>query len=206
VTKTPWRFVADEIATCNCAWGCPCQFNALPTHGRCEAIVAMRIREGHYGATPLDGVTFAGAYWWPGPIHEGKGLAQLAIDESATPDQRTAIINITSGAEGGTLFEIFATVTAQVSEPIFVPIRFESDQETRIGRLEVPGLGAFKAEPIRNPVTGEEHRARIDLPNGFEFKLAEVANCLEGRAKIGDKVIFNQNSYACFASVDLTNA
>ena len=49
---TAWRIVADETGTCNCAWGCPCQFNALPTYGRCEALVAVRIREGHYGSHP----------------------------------------------------------------------------------------------------------------------------------------------------------
>jgi hypothetical protein len=48
-TKIPWRIVGEEVAACNCAWGCPCQFNALPTYGRCEAIVGTRIREGHYG-------------------------------------------------------------------------------------------------------------------------------------------------------------
>ncbi len=206
MTKTPWRIAADEVATCNCAWGCPCQFNALPTHGRCEALVALRVRQGHYGATPLEGVTFAIAYWWPGPIHEGNGIGQLAIDEKASPAQRTAIINIASGREGGTMFEIFASVTAKVLDPMFLPIRFESDQEKRIAVLEVPGFGEFRAEPIRNPVTGEEHRARIDLPNGFEYKIAEMANCVENRATVGDKIISNTNSYAQFSSVDWTNA
>ncbi|MGA7790694.1 MAG: DUF1326 domain-containing protein, partial [Xanthobacteraceae bacterium] len=28
---------------CNCAYGCPCQFNALPTHGNCEAVAGMQI-------------------------------------------------------------------------------------------------------------------------------------------------------------------
>src|SRR5258707_804276 len=31
-----------------------------------------------------------------------------------------------------------------------------------------------RGEPILNPVTKAEHRVRIDSPNGFEFKLAEV--------------------------------
>ena len=28
-----WRVRADEFVNCNCAYGCPCQFNALPTLG-----------------------------------------------------------------------------------------------------------------------------------------------------------------------------
>jgi hypothetical protein len=47
---TPWEIKAKEFANCNCAYGCPCQFNALPTHGNCEAAVAMEIEKGHYGA------------------------------------------------------------------------------------------------------------------------------------------------------------
>ena len=168
--------------------------------------MAVRIKEGHYGATRLDGLTYAGAYWWPGALHEGNGIGQLVIDERATPDQRQALVNINSGKEGGTLFEIFAAVTSTILEPVYAPIQFESDRERRTAMLNVRGVAEFRAEPIKNPVTGEEHRARIDLPNGFEYKLAEMANCLENNARVGDKVIANKNSYAQFASIDWSNA
>lgn len=203
---TPWRIVADETGTCNCAWGCPCQFNAPPTHRRCEALVAVHIREGHYGATRLDGLTFAAAYWWPGAVHEGNGIVQIAIDERATPAQRTALVSITSGKEGGTFFEIFASVVTTTLDPTYVPIELSSDRDKRVAQLKVPGLGEFRIEPIRNPVTGEEHRALITLPNGFEFKEAEMANCLENYANLGGKLISNKNCYAQFAGVDWSNA
>ena len=205
-SKTSWRILADETGTCNCAWGCPCQFNALPTHGRCEALVAVRIHQGHYGSTKLDGLTYAAAYWWPGAVHEGNGIVQFAIDDHATPDQRTAILNITSGREGGTLFEIFSAVVSTVLDPIFVPIELSSDRDKRLASLRVPGLGEFRVEPIRNPVTGEEHRALIKLPDGFEYKEAEMGNCLENHATLADKVISNRNCYAQFAPVDWSNA
>ena len=204
-TKTPWHILADEVATCNCAWGCPCQFNALPTTGRCEALVAARIREGHFGDTQLGGVTFAAAYWWPGPIHLGEGIVQLAIDEKATPDQRAALLAITSGQQGGTFFEIFASVVSKALEPMYVAIEFETNSERRVGTLRVPGLGEFRAEPIVNPVTGQEHRARIQLPNGFEYKEAEMGNCVMNNATFGGKTIDNQNTYAQFSSVDWSN-
>jgi len=169
--------------------------------------VALRIREGHYGETPLGGVTFAAAYWWPGAVHEGNGIVQMAIDEKATPAQRTALLNIASGKEGGTFFEIFASVVSQVLDPVFAPIELHSDAERRLATLKVPALGwEFRAEPIKNPVTGEELRARIQLPDGFEYKVAEMGNCVENHAMLGDKTISNRNSYAQFASVDWTNA
>ena len=168
--------------------------------------MAVRIREGHYGSTTLDGVTFANAFWWPGAVHEGNGIARLAVDERATPEQRDAILKIASGKEGCAFFEIFAAVVANVLDPIFVPIELESDRDKRVARLKVPGLAEFRAEPIKNPVTGEEHRAIIKLPNGFEYKEAEMANCLEGYAKLGDKIVQYTNSYAQFAAVDWSNA
>ena len=33
-----------------------------------------------------------------------------------------------------------------------------------------------RISPIINPVTGGEHRARVSLPNGFEYKEAEYAS------------------------------
>jgi hypothetical protein len=204
-TRTSWKMTADEVVTCNCAWGCPCQFNALPTTGRCEALVAARIRRGHYGKTKLDGVTFAAAYWWPKAIHEGNGIVRLAIDEKATADQRQAILSIASGKEGGTYFEIFASVVSKVLDPMYVPITFQTDGAKRVASLKVPGLGEFRAEPIKNPVTGEEHRARIQLPNGFEYKEAEMANCAMQEVTLGDKKFENKNTYAQFASVEWNN-
>ena len=54
--KMPWRISGDEVGSCNCAWGCPCQFNALPTLGSCEGLAGIQIREGYFGSTRLNGV------------------------------------------------------------------------------------------------------------------------------------------------------
>jgi hypothetical protein len=64
-TKTSWRIAGEEFGSCNCAWGCPCQFNALPTHGRCEAFLGCLVSDGYFGNTRLDGIRFARLYWWP---------------------------------------------------------------------------------------------------------------------------------------------
>ena len=50
------------------------------------------------------------------------------------------------------------------------------DVDARRGRVTVGGLIDMTAEPIRNPVTGAEHRARIDLPDGFEYTVAEMGS------------------------------
>ena len=73
MAKTVWRLRGEEIGSCNCSWGCPCQFNALPTHGRCDGIGVCQIARGHYGEVSLDGTRFAFLLSFPGAVHEGKG-------------------------------------------------------------------------------------------------------------------------------------
>ena len=174
-----WRMRGPEIANCNCAWGCPCQFNALPTHGNCSAMTAMRIDQGHFGDVDLGGLGWVGMFRWPGAIHEGGGEAFVVIDESADERQRAAILTILSGGEtepGATIFNVFASVIDTHHEPMFRPIRFSVDIDRRTGSVTVDGLIRTDVEPIRNPMTGAEHRARVVLPDGFEYREAEYAS------------------------------
>jgi hypothetical protein len=199
-----WKIRAREFVNCNCAYGCPCQFNALPTHGNCQAVAGMEIEEGFHGDTRLDGLRFVGIFRWPGPIHEGKGEAAVVIDDRASPAQREALLRILTGqdtAPGATIFQVFSTTFEKLHEPIFAPIDFASDVDARKGRLVVPGITEGRGEPIVNPVTGAEHRARIDLPNGFEYTLAEVGR---GWTKTSGPIKFELNdSYAQFARIHL---
>lgn len=176
---TDWRIKGPELATCNCRWGCPCQFNALPSHGHCRAGVAVRIDQGHFGDVRLDGLHFVGMFAWPGPIHEGNGEAFVVLDERADARQREALLTILSGKEtepGATIFNVFASTFATMHPPLQRPIDFEVDIVRRRGRFRVPGLVECEGEPIRNPVTGAEHRARVVLPAGFEYREAEFGS------------------------------
>jgi hypothetical protein len=61
-------------------------------------------------------------------------------------------------------------------------------------------------EPIRNPVTGEEHRAQISLPDGFEFKLAEIGNSVEWRMSAQAPLLIQHNdTYAQLNYFDWSN-
>src|SRR6266568_3583479 len=95
---TKWNFEAEYIQSCNCAWGCPCNFDALPTTGNCEALVSWHIRKGAFGPTKLDGTTFAWGLWWPRAIHMGNGMGRVYVDPKAKPAQREPIRNPVTGA------------------------------------------------------------------------------------------------------------
>jgi hypothetical protein len=203
---TEWRVKATELANCNCAYGCPCQFNDLPTHGFCEAAVAWQVDEGHFGDVRLDGLRMALTAHWPGPIHQGNGTLQLIVDERADAKQRDALLKIMSGQETddmATMWWVYSAMSPNKPEPLFKPIEFDVDVESRRGSFRVPGVVETTGEPIRNPVTGAEHRARIDLPHGFEYRIAEMGSAstkATGAVKLDLK-----NSYAQFAHLHLSN-
>jgi hypothetical protein len=196
MAQTPWRMAGEELDSCNCAWGCPCQFNASPTHRRCEALVGFAVRQGHYGDVRLDGVRFAKILQWPGPLHEGNGTQQIVVDSRASAAQRDALLAIDSGRQGGTLFEIMAAICPRVLPPAVAAIDLEVDRERRRGRLRIPGIGESDVEPIKNPATGQEHRARIMLPDGFEFKEAEMGNTVRFWVRSAGLAFEHANSYA----------
>src|SRR4051812_38622213 len=107
--KPKWSFEADFLQACNCDYGCPCEFSAPPTKGYCEGMGAWRISKGSYENVKLDGLGIGYAARWPKAIHEGNGTACIFIDERATPEQRSALMEIASGKAGGLPFEIIVT-------------------------------------------------------------------------------------------------
>lgn len=203
---TPWEIRGRELINCNCSYGCPCQFNALPTRGFCEAIGAFIIDEGRHGSVSLGGLMVAMALKWPGPIHEGKGKCQPVIDAKASPEQREALLKIISGQDTdpfATVFAVFATTFEKVFDPLFATIELQIDVDARRGRGRAGNVIEMAGEPIRNPVTGDEHRARIDLPNGFEYELAEIGSGTSNAS--GNVVVQLKDSYAQFAHLHMNN-
>jgi len=200
---TAWHIQGQEVVSCNCDWGCPCQFNALPTHGFCEAIVTIAIEHGHFGDVMLDGITYTQVFHWDGAIHQGNGWRRLIVDERTSPEQRAAIAAMTSGNHGHPVFEIFSAMAPNALEPAAAPIALDVDREKRRARLRIPGIAESDVEPIRNPVTGKEHRARIDLPNGFEYRRAEMGNSVRWQATAGERLAMaHENTYAQLAPID----
>jgi hypothetical protein len=169
-----WNMKADYVETCNCDYGCPCNFSGFPTYGNCRTIVLFHIRSGSYGDTKLDGLDFIVAESWPKAIHEGNGTALLLITNKANEEQRKSLIQIVSGqAKGDGPFALFAGTFSRFLEPQFVDINAKIDGKR--SSFSVPGIVNVEVESFKNPVTGEEQVTKIQLPKGFIWKLAEAA-------------------------------
>jgi hypothetical protein len=176
-TLTEWTMKGTELANCNCVAGCPCQFSQLPTHGSCEAYCFVQIDNGKYGDVSLDGLRWGIVATWPGPIHKGGGTLQAIVDERGDAKQRAALEAIAHGKDtepGKVVWAVYAAMTTKFLPTLAKPIDLSIDVDARKARVRVPGVVDGAIEPIRNPVTGAESRARINLPNGFEFTQAEV--------------------------------
>ena len=171
---TKWKIHAYYLDACNCDWGCPCQFNAKPTHGHCDGLSGIHIIDGNYGTDfKLDGLNMAYIGSWPGPIHEGHGKMTYYIDYRANDRQFDALSKIITGKAGDSgPFALYASITEEYEEPKRAHIRFEtkgirSRMTVRSSDTDSALVDAW-LEPIRNPVTGKVHRAIIELPKGVE--------------------------------------
>jgi hypothetical protein len=204
MSDTKWAIHGLEYANCNCIYACPCQFNALPTYGNCSAIVGIDIKTGNHGSTSLDGLRVAGIFRYPKAIHEGNGEAVPIVDKRANEAQRNALLRIMSGQDtkpGATMFQVFFSMLTKVHDPVFADIDFTVDINKRRARLKVPGYIDARGEPILNPVTGAEHRIRIEPEGGFEFKVAEIGR---GWARTAGPVTYElADSYGQFAELHL---
>jgi hypothetical protein len=203
MASVEWRMNGQWIKNCNCAYGCPCDFNALPTHGICQGMVAMKIEEGHFDQIDLSGLSWAAVVDFPGPLHQGNGTMQAIIDERANPKQKEALLTILSGKEQaeGTMFHIFSLIVTKMLEPLSKPIEFSFDLDKRQAHLRIPGVLETESEPIKNPVTGAPHRIRVVMPEGFEHHEGEIASAKTLKSSGGIKYSY-KNSHSTLAKVD----
>ncbi len=194
-----WMIRGSEFSNCNCAFGCPCQFNSPSTNGYCEAIGSVLIEEGNFNDISLDGLCFVMLLKWPGEVAGGNGQQQLIIDESANSEQREALRKIAHGestAPGATHFYVYNSTMSKVHDTLSAPIKISIDGEARHAHTKIEGFVESVGMPMVDPFSGEESKARIHLPNGFEYTYAEMG---AGTSKItADIELDLNNSYGQF--------
>jgi hypothetical protein len=166
-----WELEGTVVVACNCDYGCPCNFNALPTHGKCEGGWTWHVDSGRYGDVVLDGLNFSVYVTWPGAIHQGNGTAVILIDERADEAQREAIATLVRGEAGGP-WGVLAWTWPTVHGPRSVRYDVQVDGiRTRVRAAEALEL---ESAPIRNPVTGAEVHPGVVLPEGIIFKRGDL--------------------------------
>ena len=175
-----WVIHGTEFENCNCAWGCPCQFGAKSTHGRCEAFMCGHIDEGNFNDTNLDGLDWAMLMSWPREVAEGNGTQQVIIDERADTSQREALRKILHGestAPGATHFFVYNSMMSTVLDTLYAPITLSIDVDQRMASLTIAGLVESRGTPLPRTLSrGESSRIRLSTPDGPRYIYAEMGN------------------------------
>lgn len=166
-----WSVSGNVLIACNCDWGCPCNFNALPSRGNCEGGWIWMIEKGHVDDVALDNLGIAVFAKWPKAIHEGGGRAICYIDERASDAQRSALSGLMKGELGGPWALFINTYALEAP----ATARFEVSLADHGSRARIGDAVALELQTIRNPVTQAEVHPEVVLPEGLVVKRGSMA-------------------------------
>jgi hypothetical protein len=168
-----WKLSGRVLISCNCDWGCPCNFNARPTTGKCEGGWTWHVDEGTCGNTRLDDLNLSVYANWPGAIHEGNGEALLLVDERAEPAQREAIETLLGGTVGGP-WGVLGWTWPKIHGPYAAAYDVTFDGVK--SRAKVGAYVDIECGPILNPVNGAESYPSMILPQGIIVKRGDLGS------------------------------
>jgi hypothetical protein len=141
----------DLLEVCDCKVLCPCWIGEDPDNGSCESSLAYRFTSGEIDGVDVSGINVASAVKIPGNVLAGNWRRQLFVDEGATDEQMTAIVDVFTGKKGGPLADLAALVGEEL-EARRAPVTFELEEGK--GTLRVGDAIEAVMEPYRGP-TGE---------------------------------------------------
>ena len=203
-TATRWMLRGRGYEFCNCDFGCGCNFGGFPNSddGSCRALVGMHVLSGTCGDVDLSGVKCAAVIAWPKAIHEGNGKCAFIVDPATTDVQIDALAQIFSGQLGGLPWELLGPTFQTVA---LVKSKITIEGEGRKSTFRAEGVGEGRGDTFKNPVTGQEHLANVDLPDGFIWRRGE---CGQGsfKATAGDMSVGADKSNWIYYEFDWKNS
>ena len=137
---------------------------------RTEAAVrswAWKLRAARAASVDLSGLKCAAILDWPKAIHEGHGRCVFIVEPATTEKQIEALAQIFTGKLGGMPWELLGP-TFEVTGLVKTKITIEGSGTKSVFKAE--GIGEGRGDTFKNPVTGEDHLANVDLPDGFIWK------------------------------------
>jgi hypothetical protein len=167
-----WTLSGTVLIACNCDYGCPCNFNARPSRGKCEGGWTWHVERGSFDGVSLDGLNFSVYANWPGAIHEGNGEAVVLVDERASNQQRDAIATLVGGKVGGPWAVLAWTWSTKIHGPL--PVAYDVQLNGIGSRVKAGDVVELESTVIKNPVSGKDAHPRIMLPEGIVVKEADL--------------------------------
>ena len=198
-----WNLEAYYFTACNCDWGCPCNFNARPTEGRCMGWGAWKILSGRFGATTLEGTCLALYYSFPGSVEQGNGTACAYVDRGASAEQQRALETIGTGKAGGGIFQLFGQQLVTRWLPTKA-VDMEFELHDGVGRVRIGEIGEAESELLSYP-DGSTIRPQVQLPHGIEYKSGLMTTAKRWRWRDDELLAAYANKYGAVARVRFTD-
>lgn len=136
---TDWAIKGELFLNCSCTMFCPCVVSLgahPPTEGHCHAWMAIAIDEGHYEGEDLSGLNVGLLVDIPGRMGEGNWKVAAYVDERASGKAYNGILQIFSGAAGGTT-GLFTMLVSEIIGAERAPVEITREGNKRgitIGR------------------------------------------------------------------------
>jgi hypothetical protein len=139
MTPANWAIKGELFLNCSCEMFCPCVVSLgahPPTEGHCHAWMAIAIDEGNFEGEDLSGLNVGLLVDIPGRMGEGNWRVGAYVDERASEAAYNGLLQIFSGAAGGTT-GLFSMLVSEIIGAERAPVEIIRDGKKRaikIGR------------------------------------------------------------------------
>ncbi len=139
MTPANWALKGELFLNCSCELFCPCVVSLgahPPTEGHCHAWMAIAIDEGNFEGEDLSGLNVGLLVDIPGRMGEGNWRVGAYVDERASEAAYNGLLQIFSGAAGGTT-GLFTMLVSEIIGAERAPVEIIRDGKKRaikIGR------------------------------------------------------------------------
>ena len=154
MTPKNWAIKGELFLNCSCELFCPCVVSLgahPPTEGHCHAWMGIAIDEGTFEGESLAGLNVGLLVDIPGRMGEGNWRVAAYVDERATDAAYDGLLQIFSGAAGGTT-GLFTMLVSEIIGAERAPVEIIREGTKRIiniGRKingEIEMIGGNDAE------------------------------------------------------------
>lgn len=142
----PYQLEGRLLEVCTCNVLCPCWVGEDPDQGTCDGTLAWHVDKGTVDGVDVSGHTLVILCHIPGNILQGNWRVRIYVDDTATGQQRDALVNAWSGKLGGPIADL-AKLVGTVDAVEQVPIVFEVEGvkgHLKVGQAIEAGLEPFK--------------------------------------------------------------
>ena len=133
MTPANWAIKGELFLNCSCELFCPCVVSLgahPPTEGHCHAWMAIAIDEGNFEGEDLSGLNVGLLVDIPGRMGEGNWRVGAYVDELASEAAYNGLLQIFSGAAGGTT-GLFTMLVSEIIGAERAPVEIIRDGKKR---------------------------------------------------------------------------